>query len=234
MKNSYLLLILIGVIIWSCKREPTDYSYSNNNEVRSLVRFTSINPDSIPADNASSTIISVQIAPETDSIYRKVLFITDLGTFSNANDSIWVNANYNGQCSARLISSNQIGIVRINAMVKDIAIDTTMYFTTAFPEDFLLSTSNYVIDSGEPAFIKADLYRRFGNVSNNLKVSFFLKSNDTIKVSPIISQYGKVNNDTARAEIINPFYAKGQFTFIAKTSISTNETLEKEIRISFK
>lgn len=234
MKNFYLLLILTGVIIWSCEREPTDYSYSKNNDVRSLVRFININPASIPADNASSTIISVQIAPETDSVYRKVLFVADKGTFSNANDSIWVNANYNGQCSARLISSTQIGIARINAIVKDIVIDTTMYFTTAFPEDFLLSTSNYVIDSGEPAFIKAELYRRFGNVSNNLKVSFFLKSNDTIKVSPIISQYGVVNNDTVRGEIINPFYAQGLFTFIAKVLISSNDTLEKEIEILFK
>jgi len=234
MKKFYFLLIVIEVVIWSCEREPTYYSYSNKNDVKSLVRFTNINPDSIPADNASYTILSVKIAPETDSVYRKVLFITDKGTFSNANDSIWVNANFNGQCSARLISSNQIGITRINAIVKDIAIDTVIYFTTAFPDDFLLSTSNYVIDSGKSAFIKADLYRRLGNVSNNLKVNFFLKSSDTIKVAPIISQYGKVNNDTARAEIINPFYAKGQFTFIAKTAISTNKTLEKEIRILFK
>jgi hypothetical protein len=233
-KRIVTAVFLLALIVFSaCEKESDIFNNFHNNDVNDIIKFIAIDKDSISADGESQLNITVQITPEADSPYRKVSFSTNYGLFSNQKDSITAPVNYTGQCSVSLTSSKHIGPTIIKAKVKDIVIDTLVYFMTSYPEDFLLSASDYVVDSGNISSIKVDCYRKTGQVTNNLKVLFSVQKVDTINIYPVIDQFGLVENDTASVEIFNPFHAQGKYTIIAKAPISDIDTLTKCIVIQF-
>lgn len=230
--------MLTVLILVSCEkiweRETDLYEdYHDNGNISNIIKFTSIDPNSIAADSMSSTIVNVQISSKADSAKRFVLLTTNKGRFINGNDSIKVHANTMGNAFVELYSSSTVGIAKLSAIVDNIEIDTTVVFETAYPEDILLSTSDYIIDSNEVAYIKVTSYREIGKTSQNLKVNFEVEINDTALVYPLVPRYSVLTNDTCTIKIENPYQAEGAFNIVAKVPASQTDMLVEKIKLIF-
>lgn len=234
-KNYWWILFTV-IHITSCGKQESELfkEFHDPNNISDVIRFNSIEPINIPADSMSSTMIHFKISSNADSINRIVLLTSNMGRFINGNDSIYVNANASGNGFVELFSSSNTGITKISATVKNIRIDTTIVFETAFPEDITVSASNYILESGDVTYVKVQSYRIKGNTSNNLKVNFEVQHDNPSTVYPILPKFSVFDNNVCSIKVENPFQAEGDYYILAKVPSSQSDTLTEKIKLLFK
>lgn len=227
-----ILLFIIGTL--ACDKEDELYTeYTSKTEISNVIAFTKVPDGKLSADSVSSTRFEIKIASNADSAYRRILVTTDKGRFSNKNDSIFVQVDATGYGQFDLISGTEIGPSTIQAKIKDIIIDTVITFSPSYPEDFLMETSHYVVDSNNTPVIKVKTFKNTGIITPNTRVHYIIKRNDSASTYPIIPPYSVIKNDSTQVEIKNPFDAQGEFVVEAKIAVNEEDSLSKTVILKF-
>jgi hypothetical protein len=141
-----------------------------------IVTFTAVNPADIivvaaapssgPADSVTPVVVTATVAPGLPAGRRTVAFRTTLGQVTP------VAIDADGSNIARAsVTSTIVGVARITATVDGSTAETTVQFTTAFPDGVFVAPDAVELKSGGSTSIRVTLTRTTGSLSPRLQVS---------------------------------------------------------------
>ncbi len=226
----FLLLFFAALLFFGCiKRDDDLYSVGNpiGAQVADIIKITSVSKTGIEADNVTSSVITIKINPETDTLARMISVTTSLGTFQNGKTADIVTADANGIATVTLISPKP-GITSFSAKIKSWSIDTTVTFIPALPDDMLVSVDNSVVDTNASITITDVLTRNpfRGSISDPCKVSFIVMP-ALGSAALVCTPFSLSADKKATATITNPTHVKGSFQVQAATMSSKGDTLKR-------
>jgi hypothetical protein len=134
----------------------------------STLRFVNPPAAPLPADGATSTPITVAVAPQLAS--QQVAFTTTLGTIAPAT----ANVDTGGLASAALTSPTTIGTALVTATVGGLSRVLAVQFSPALPQQLTLGVDNPVLTASatSKAVVTAQLLRIPGQVTAGAVASF--------------------------------------------------------------
>lgn len=218
-------------LLSACERDEDafDLDSPGGEKLESVIKISAVSVAELPADNSTTSTIKVKISENADSVYRSVIYHTDLGTFANGDTIINVPVNGYGEATAALKSS-VAGKAKIRITVKNIPVDTSVVFSTALPDDMLLNAGNYVLTTADSTTITAKLFRNTGTPSGNLKV-MFTATPDNPGHDLVLPEFAYSSDGAATVMLKNPFGYSDWYTIKASTQNATGASVEKSIRI---
>ena len=147
------------------------------------VAFVSVNPSDIitlvaspltaPADGRSAARLVASVASTLPADRKRVQFASTLGTFAESNDDTY-NPPFtiNDQASADL-RSREVGTARVTAQVDGIGAEVQVQFTTARPEQIVVSTQRFFVPANDSQVeVTARLLRAIGVATEGQVVTF--------------------------------------------------------------
>ncbi|WP_341835675.1 hypothetical protein WJU16_22880 [Chitinophaga pollutisoli] len=232
MKYFAIITAVSAMMLSGCSKKDDDYQLGKGLQLKDVIAFANTSQAEVAADNTSTYLVGVQISREADSLLRDVVFTVKGGTFDNDDTIQTVTANSSGYAQVRL-KSDSIGSAVVRASVqKYYTIDTAYTFGRSYPNDFLLSASQYVGDTASSFTFTVDLFRAPGKgiVTDPAKVYFNMVSLDTT-LQLVIPAFAYTENQQAMVTATNPFHLAGDFELQVKTLRTDTDTLLRTLRI---
>jgi hypothetical protein len=172
MKIDRLILSIAGPLIFlaSCAKDSA-YTLNSGLAASSIISFSSIIPDSVFADSASTMTIRVNVNPQTDSVEMITLTTTD-GSINGQGRSATVVTNLDRYVDFVLKAGQVPGPVLLRATVLTTNIaDTVISFATSYPDTVILQVSSNLAKNTSATF-SVNLLRYSGYPSVNQKIVF--------------------------------------------------------------
>ncbi|WEK34604.1 MAG: hypothetical protein P0Y53_19125 [Candidatus Pseudobacter hemicellulosilyticus] len=138
-----------------------------------ILAFVDLPASPLPADNLSEHALQLRIDPRSPASTRKLTLTTDLGSFSNQQTTIEVQANAEGLAQTYL-KSDKAGRAIIRVTRGDFLLEDSVYFTAPDPEQLIRFTPGSfpagVADGATAIEIKAQINNKMP--AGRRKVSF--------------------------------------------------------------
>lgn len=139
-------------------------------------------PASAPADGASSSLISVQLAPNLPAASRSVTLNTTAGSFASgaALSMITVIADVNGRAIVPIYSPTTVSEAVITATAQQNTRQTVISFVPALPQTILVALSKSSVQNtlSDSVTIMATLLRSPGVVTANTVANFVVQDSE--------------------------------------------------------
>lgn len=228
-----IALLVCGILFNSCERDEDQYTIGNPGGplLADIIGFQSISTPAL-ADSFTPVLIKLKIDPQAAGNKKDIRLVTSLGSFSNNDTAITVGANSAGEVTVPLKSA-KAGLASLRATINNVRIDTFFTFAPAPPQDMILSSDKYLLDTlqNTTAVISARLFRDQGTVSDPIKVNFTVTPDVPAAANLLIDPFVFSENREAKANLTNPYLSKGWFTVSAYTLVQSGDTLRKSLRI---
>jgi hypothetical protein len=236
-KNTIWTLLLILASFGSCKRDDDVYAIGSVHgpTVAGIISIKSLSALSVEADSLSPCFISVQIDPNTDSLYRPITFHSSNGSFPNGRSTDTAIADAYGTATLPLIS-NSAGPALISASVKTISfnVDTSITFTEALPDDFILTADKYKGGVTDSFNVSCALYRNpgRGRVTDPVKV-FFSATPDSSKGTSnlVLAPFGYSARGSVKIWVKNPYGKTGTFVITSTALSDKGDSLRQNVTL---
>jgi hypothetical protein len=231
MKHLFILLVLLSLATFSCRRDE-DYLTVGNPKamsIQDIIRWTAV-PGPGVADDASVVLLTVHIDPEADSLGRQISVSTGLGRFSNSDSVISITVDGYGNATIP-IHSNKDGEALLRATIGKYAVDTSIEFDKAFPEDMTFTADKYLMDTTMSSTLTCILYRANGKATDGQKLTFTVTPDVAGTPLLLVPDFAYTSGQTATATLTNPYHSLGWFTVEARTLRSATDTIKRTIRI---
>lgn len=184
-------IFLVALTITSCYKED-DYLLSKLDD--SFIMLSAKN-SSILADGASSTEVSVEIPYKTKKEFNKVVLKTSNGKFENDKQEIEVSVSkvvIDGKdkkiAKAKLTTSQNVGVVKIEAKIRNITKSIDINFERAYAEKIKTDLPGLSISyNNQTITLTTKLTRNLGKPSQQTTAKVFA-------VDPIGNPIGKFLN----------------------------------------
>lgn len=137
-----------------------------------------VDPESIPADGASTSTLTALIPEGSDPSERVITFSTSAGTFVDgttiSSSPIDITADVRGVATVQLRSDLTGGTAIVRAEVGSLARKGSVHFVLAGPQQVFVSSDTFVLSVGasETAQVEATLFRTQGVPSVGLPVEW--------------------------------------------------------------
>lgn len=152
---------------------------------RATVDFVAVDPDDIirlaaasasaPADDATRTTLTAEVAAGIPAGSRTVSFTTNLGTFAaTGGATASAEADASNRVSVDLVSPAEVGEARITASVDGTSAEATVVFTTARPETVLVATDKFQLRAAadDSTQVTVTLVREVGTPTAGATVTY--------------------------------------------------------------
>ncbi|PKH49527.1 hypothetical protein CXF68_01955 [Tenacibaculum sp. Bg11-29] len=164
-----IFIFLIIITIFSCYKED-DYLLSKIDDSFVLI---SVKNNKIYADGVSSTEVIVEIPYNTKKEFTKITLKTSSGKFKNDKQEIEANISkvvIDGKdkkiAKAKLITSQTVGEITIEARISDITKSIGVIFDRAYPEKIITDLPSLEISNGNQTItLTTKLTRNIGKPS---------------------------------------------------------------------
>ena len=204
----------------------------------------SFNQGSIPADGESTALVTIDFGSPSLHKTQNVTFTTSNGMLykspfnpSDSGSNTITLAPFDTQAKLLLKSSTTIDDnVYVTTDINGYSTNGKIKFTTAHPNDMIISANDQNLAINEKATITVALFRNEGTSSNGIK--FYMR--DTIEVadtlvSPIITDYPEftfTNNNEVTFDVGALQHSVGTRVRLFITTVNeSSDTLEKSILI---
>lgn len=179
------------------------------------ISFTPVNPTDVirisaphspvPADGASITQVSADIAPSLPAGQRSVKFTTSIGVFTNNTAEITVTASSTNRAVADLRASSVPGTARITASVAGVTAETSLTFVPALPEALTLNVSALAMKPTEEITVTSTLTRTVGAVTAGRLITYTA----TDAAGSVVGLFRNVTVSGATGTATAVFFANG-------------------------
>ena len=201
--------------------------------------------NSIPADGASFTTLTVMQPLNLLSDYNSITFTTTSGTFDNgtktiskSSGTVLINGSYQKMAQVRLTSSKNVETANVEVAIKGTTKNIAINFTRAYPENIKISIAAPYIASGIDGSqqITINLLRSKGTPSVGTVASLSVMDTNRVSLGTFIN-YNNLSD--ASGTIVNKFTLgtdtyKGTLKILAQTADSTGQTLRDSVNIIVK
>ena len=234
LRNVAIVLLLLILVLDSCKKDEDVYSLNNPDGVKlkSIIYFSSLSATSLEADGVSQSLVNIQINPEADPGSRQIILSTTTGNFANGRSTDTITANAAGQASF-VLTSKKTGKSDIRATVKSYTVDTMVVFQPALPQDLMVSADLYVVDTTQSVKITTLLSRDpfKGQVSDPVKVFYAVTPDNPQPGTLIWPDFDYSDQGKSTITVSNPFLLKGGFKIEATTLSASGTSLKQSVHI---
>ncbi|MHA4812377.1 hypothetical protein ACX0G9_30065 [Flavitalea flava] len=160
-------------------------------DISSLIRFDNFDKDSLVADNLTERVIDLVIDKNTPQNQRQVALTTDLGSFTNQQQTITIVAGSDGTAKSA-IKSDMPGTANITAVCHGFTTATTLTFIAPDPDAIVRFADGQIRTVPADGVTTLDIKTLINNntVATQRKVTFatdqgtFSNSQSTQEVTP--------------------------------------------------